>query len=247
MNWQNERNFDDSYDDPYTASPPTYSSDPYGFDYHNDNSSYDLTGTGIKSSSAKGNSGKPKQNKSDIYDYDFSNDEDISPPKSNTKIKNKKKAKTTTASSLVSSSAKQPIRRMSTDERMNEILAKSKIHKPITSSVETADTGGGDDEDEDAYSSWKSSWNQLIEGVGGSSEVYTSTADAAPLTADSDDSPVIKGATNSKKKPHSLDTSDSFEISEGDFEVPRSSSSFPISSYLTIGWNLCCKKKSREN
>lgn len=194
--WQHQdKNFDDnSYEDPYTASPPTYTSDPYGFDLATDEPSPPITknksGISGKGSRNTTTNKKKKGSTSDIYDYDLSNDEFTSPPPKSSKFGNKS----------------QPVRRMSTDDRINEILEKSKIKKPITE----PDPDDGNEE-EDAYNSWKSSWNQLIEGVGASpSELLESHENI---------SPVKESKPQERKKHSNLDTSDSFEISEGDFEV----------------------------
>lgn len=257
MNWSNDKNFDDSYDDPYTASPPTYSSDPYGFDYQQDGSSYDLattaaaaasgtsskakgrvtatdsgagtrgtggrgkaTATGAGSSKGIGMNRNSKGGNLDIYDYDFSTAEDDEgeDEDEDSFIQTKNQLKRNKSKDLHPRSGKQPLRRMSTDERMNEILAKSKQHQAKGSESVEGGGGGEDEEDSEAYNSWKSSWNQLIEGVGGSSELYTSSIGA---TNESDDnfSPQVKATATATTKKVNLENSDSFEISEGDFEV----------------------------
>lgn len=119
---------------------------------------------------------------------------------------------------------------MSTDDRINEILEKSKIKNPITSGPDTDD---GNEED-DTYNSWKNSWNQLIEGVGASpGSLLESQENSSP---EKDPKPQI-----GKKKPN-LDASDSFEISEGDFEVILRN----LLRFISLGGNICSKKKSRK-
>lgn len=160
------QNFDESFE---SSSPPTYTSDPYGFE---------STGNRPKKTS-KGNK--------DMYDFDVSNDEEDTP----------KKAVRTRV-----------VRRMSTDDRMNEILEKSKRSKPavVSHNVDSKDT------EDDTYNSWKNSWNQLMEGVGGDSPKPTALEDSV-------DSPSLVVAKNRQGNDRVLNTSDSLDISDADFEV----------------------------
>jgi hypothetical protein len=219
-NWQNnDKNFDDSYDDPQTASPPTYTSDPYGFELS------DSYGGGRGGERGKGG-GKTNQNKSqkkssDLYDFDISHDDDISPKKTSQKSK--------------------PIRRMSTDDRMNEILEKAKIHKAQAAAT-AATTVNDNEEDEDAFNSWKSSWNQLIEGVGGSTGAGVGSPGAE---SDESLSPLKEKKPNIAKKKPDFDASDSFDISEGDFEVPCYDS-IPLTSSYRLEHLLLDEVKKKE-
>jgi hypothetical protein len=131
----NNWNFDDSYDG--SASPPTYTSDPYGFDLAKDSKSKSKAG------------GKSK----DLYDFDMSTEDD-SPIRPKKTVQN----------------------RMSKDERINEILRKSKssaISKPPPASIAEDESNVGEDD-------WRSSWNQLMDGVG--TEADPQTQQESPLT-----------------------------------------------------------------
>ena len=154
------QNFDDSFE---SSSPPTYTSEPYGFD----NSTNRINKTGNK----------------DMYDFDVRHEEDT--PQKPARTRN--------------------IRRMSTDDRINEILEKSKLSKPQPKKKEES-------EEEDTFNSWKNSWNQLMEGVG---------ADSSPKPTaleDSVDSPDVDQVRPAKVR-RSLNASDSLDISDADFEV----------------------------
>lgn len=169
------------------SSPPTYASDPYGFS----NSPGDTREYGRQLSK------KDSKGKKDIYDFDFNEDEDDSPI-------GKKPAAT-----RVSRSG--DFRRKSTDERMNEILARSKeqakANKEKEEAKEKAMEKDDGDEGGDIYNSWKSSWKQLMEGL---------DPNLSPkLEKDNDSDRNMKY----KSKSPSFDHSDSFDVSAADFEV----------------------------
>jgi hypothetical protein len=163
-------NFDESFE---SSSPPTYTSDPYGFE-------------------SVGN--RPKKLAStnkDMYDFDVSQEEEDT---------TKKPSRT------------RAVRRMSTDDRINEILEKSKLAKKATAPKSEVK----DDAEDDTYNSWKNSWNQLMEGVGGDSPKPTTLEDSVSV-----DSPSPVVTRSQKGKERVLNTSDSLDISDADFEVPN--------------------------
>mmetsp|Transcript_21534 Transcript_21534/g.31284 ORF Transcript_21534/g.31284 Transcript_21534/m.31284 type:complete len:1684 (+) Transcript_21534:93-5144(+) len=164
------RNWDNSgLDESYGSSPPTYTSDPYGFEP-------------TRSDKNRGSKNKGK----DVYDFEFG-DDDISPEKPTKRLSNK-------------------TRRMSTDDRVNEILQQAKAAKPPIDTT-TEDNVG----EEDAYNSWKSSWNEIMEGV-----AESPNPDLTPIA----DSPAhSEQKPTSKMKSNRLNSSDSFDLSEADFEV----------------------------
>jgi hypothetical protein len=95
--------------------------------------------------------------------------------------------------------------------------------------------GSGHGEEDDAFNSWKSSWNQLIEGVGGSPV----TGAGAGEETDESLSPVKESKPSVGKQKQSFDASDSFDISEGDFEViPCLSLSLCLSVCLSLSLSL---------
>ena len=149
-----------------TSSPPTYTSEPSGFE--------------VGPSRNKKQTGRGK----DLYDFDVSHDGE-SP---------QKPART------------RSVRRMSTDDRINEILEKSKLSKPSTVPQE-------ENVEEDTYNSWKNSWNQLMEGVGGSPN--PTALEDNPESA----SPVVTARNRKPQERKSLNASDSLDISDTDFEA----------------------------
>lgn len=127
----------------------------------------------------------------DIYDFDISQEADDSP------IPKPKKSLTRT----------REVRRKSTDERVSEILEKSKK----STAKSEAKTNEREETEEDIYSSWKSSWNQLMDGLDVSSQPSPN------LTMS--ETPKLKPSPPQSRSP--LDHSDSFEISAADLEVNR--------------------------
>ena len=200
-NWnsQNRRHtggdLEDSYD---SSSPPTFTSDPYGFDSD--------MGQGVNRSKSYSKASSKK----DAYDFNLTADDsygDYSSEGSPLPVAKPKLAK-----------------RMSTAERTAEILKNNQ--KPVATSMETASTEGGDtgtEGEEDVYGSWKNSWNQLMEGVDG-----ITSPSANSLHADTSSPPIHSSPLHSRSKSHQpgmksnpklLNTSDSLDISEADFEI----------------------------
>jgi hypothetical protein len=193
-NWnsQNRRHTGADLEDSYeSSSPPTYTSDPYGFDS-------DVGQGGNKSKS---------YSKKDTYDFNLTAEDsygDYSSEGSPMPV-----AKPTMA------------KRMSTEDRMAEILKNNQ--KPVANSMETSSTEGGgsagaEEEEDDVYGSWKSSWNQLMEGV----DTITSPNVSLNKSVEPSPPPVhMRSKSHAGAKPRAdiLNTSDSFDISDADFEV----------------------------
>ena len=180
-NWGRTRSGKDLEDDSFdSSSPPTYTSDPYGFESN--------AGQGDRSKSFSFASSKK-----DAYDFNFGHEDDFSssPTLSKPKVS----------------------RRLSTEDRMAEILKNNK------NTVSSSNEKGESVDEEDIYGSWKNSWNQLMEGV----ETITSTSPVVGIKKSPEQSPPPGPAPARKKqsiaKSNALNTSDSFEIDESDFEV----------------------------
>lgn len=126
------------------------------------------------------------KNKSSKDEYDFELSQDMDSP-----IPKPKQTRTRT----------REVKRKSQDERISEILEKAKASKPVSKPKDDS----VDDADE-IYNSWKSSYNQLMEGLDISSPKLTETNES-PLV-------IPRG-----KHFSPLNQSDSFDISEADLEV----------------------------
>lgn len=203
-NWEEGMNFDESYED--NSSPPTYTSDPYGFEVTKTEKTKNKFNQNNLNSNINSNKIKTT-NSNNLYNYNLSDDEDEESNDYNEYlINNNQKNKNKVLGSNNNNS-----KRMSTNDRISQILEKSKQQKQTIVDSSLDQTG---DED-DAYNSWKSSWNQLMEGVGSSP--------GAPLTNDEsqDEISPLKDLNKNKKntRKQSFDVSDSLDISDGDFEV----------------------------
>ena len=173
---------EDSYE---SSSPPTYTSDPYGFDSD--------TGHGGRSSH-----NYSMASKKDNYDFNLNTDDtfgdfsDSSPaPISKPKLS----------------------RRVSTEERMAEILKENK------KTVDSGDDNNVGENEGDIYGSWKSSWNQLMEGVDAITSPINNSLNKSVESTPPVASKRSKSVAAFSPKANLLNTSDSFEISEADFEV----------------------------
>lgn len=191
-NWnsQSRRHTGGDLEDSYeSSSPPTYTSDPYGFD------------SGIGQGDNKSKNYSMASSKKDSYDFNLTEDSygDYSSEGSPAPAIKPKLS-----------------RRMSTEDRMAEILKNNQ--KPVATSTETASTEGGEgaEGEDDVYGSWKSSWNQLMEGVDGITSPTLSvnkSLDPAPSPA------YVRSQAHEGKPSNLLNSSDSFDLSEADFEV----------------------------
>lgn len=195
-NWGSKSRSNDDDD----RSPPTYSSDQYAF-----------------SDSASPRKSRQSQKKGkasdDIYDYSLDNDDDYeSSPNPYIKRSGKSVKTASNAKSL-------PSQRLSTEDRMKEILDRNNAEKKLsnaTTQKEEVDTN-----------TWKSSWDDLLAGMN-SPELSKQEEDSDPL------SPDIKQRKRSGSDQSPTDSSfGDFDISASDFEV-RSYHSFPVKPFDRI-------------
>lgn len=209
-NWnsQNRRHtggdLEDSYD---SSSPPTYTSDPYGFETGSDTGNTNMNLTGGQRRSAKSFSNMSL--KKDSYDFNLTAEESFGTYSSDG----------TGSPATMTKSKPQLSRRMSTEERMAEILKNNQ--KPVDTSVESANNEtAASEEEEDIHGAWKSSWNQLMEGL----DTITSPKNSSlNKSVEPSPPPTVHSRRSSyagqKLKSDTLNSSDSFDISEADFEV----------------------------
>ena len=125
-----------SYDDD-DRSPPTYSSYQYAF----------------SDDASPRTSRQPRKNEKvsdDIYDYSLDNDDDY---ESSPSAYTKRSSKTKTASLA----RPVPSKRLSTEDRMKEILDRNNAEKKSSKAA-------SQDEEVDT-NTWKSSWDDLLEGI----------------------------------------------------------------------------------
>lgn len=190
-NWDNKNNVYD--DDQSDSSPPVYTSDSYGF-------SAEASPQGKRKSVGKAKSSK------NIYDYNIEAD-DNSYGSSPEPVKSKygKDYKSASGSGQHSN---QPARRKTTEERMKEILDRNDADKKAARTAnELEDTG---------TKTWKSTWDDIIEGVG---SVDGSKEDEEEASVKSPDQSRLKNMKDDVD--HSLSDSSfgDFEISASDLEV----------------------------
>ena len=172
-----------SYDDD-ERSPPTYSSDQYAF-------------SDDASPRASRQPRKKEKVSEDIYDYSLDNDDDYeSSPYTKRSSKNTKTA---------SLARPVPSKRLSTEDRMKEILDRNNAEKKLSKAApqnEEVDTN-----------TWKSSWDDLLEGIN-SPEPSKQEESSDAL------SPDIKQRKMSGSDQSPTDSSfGDFDISASDFEV----------------------------
>ena len=194
-NWENKNNAYD--DDQSDSSPPVYTSDSYGF-------SAEASPQGKRKSVGKAKASK------NLYDYNIEED-DYNYGSSPEPVKSKygKDYKSASGSGQHSS---QPARRKTTEERMKEILDRNDADKKAARTASELEDVG--------TSTWKSSWDNIIEGVG--------SADGSKEEEDDEEEASVKSPNLPRSKnvkdedvDHSLSDSSfgDFEISASDLEV----------------------------
>ena len=217
-NWGNKNSVYD--DDQSDQSPPTYNSDHYAFSPE----------VSPKSRGKPANRGKPSGN---IYDYSIEND-DIDDNDYGLSPEPIKRSKETKAKSFGKA---EPSRRMSTEDRMKEILERNDVEKKKTVTASQ--------EDELAGNTWKSSWDDLLAGMDSPEPSNNDTDDRGnPQSYDSDAKQGNRGGGHGDGDQSPTDSSfGDFEISASDFEVPKTFSTYSILYFprlLVLG--ICYRK-----
>jgi len=184
-NWQ-----DDSYDS------STRSSDPYGFQEDNKSSTGGYGNKGFKPKKNAGGGG-------DGYDFDITGGDEDDSPDYNSRKKSKPKKASFAAST-------QPSRRMSTEDRMKEILERNRIESQDTLK---------DEPQEEYISMIKSSWDDAVGVRDSDASLYETLNKVNNASKQAPASIGGYGSTyNSEMSPLS-EKDDSFNLSAADFEV----------------------------
>lgn len=180
-NWGNK---DNAYDDESDPSPPTYNSDQYAFSN--------------EASPVSRNSNNKGRSTGNIYDYSIDNEEDHD-YESSPDAYSVRPSRDIKASSFGKSN---PSQRMSTEDRMKEILGRNDAEKKVPK------------KEEEVTNSWKSSWDDLLAGLN-SPEPSKLSDESASRNHRSDQK---KGTRSSGESPTDSSFGD-FEISASDLEV----------------------------